>query len=721
MSSTILKPIVLAVIAGPLLGVLHAQQPDMMIADFESSDYGVSWRVAGAAFGLGPVHGKLPNQMPVEGFQGSGLVNSFRGGDDATGRLVSTPLKMERKYLQFLIGGGGWEGKTCVNLLLDGKVVRSATGPNTASGGSERLEPAQWDVTELLGKTVRLEIVDEATGTWGHINMDHIVQSDKRLDVPILLNNVTRDIRLEQPFLNFPVKNGAPKKWVTLLVNGKEQHRFDIELADGEPDWWAHFDATPYRGKTLTVKVDKLADTSKGLSAIDQTAELKAAQDLYREARRPQFHFTSRRGWLNDPNGLVYYQGEYHLFYQHNPYGWGWGNMHWGHAVSTDLVHWKELPIALYPDQHGTMYSGSAVVDWKNTAGFQTGNEPALVAFFTAAGRPFTQGIAFSNDRGRTWTKYENNPVIGHLVHENRDPKVFWYAPQQKWVMALYLDHNDFALFSSRNLKQWEKLSDLKLPDDIECPELFELPVDGNAGNSRWIFYGAHGRYLIGQFDGQKFTTDSGPHLMQQGNCWYASQTFNDVPDGRRILMPWGRMLDRDVPFHQGMPFNQMMGLPVELTLKTTDEGLRLRAVPVREMETLRGKAHQIAAQNIVPGQNPLANVKGELLEVVAEIELGDASEISFQLRGVAVVYEVKKQELTCAGRKARLKPMNGKIHLRMLVDRTAVDIFGNAGEVYMPIGQAVATDNRSLELRVKGGSATITSFDVFALDSAWN
>jgi fructan beta-fructosidase len=708
-----------ATIIGLSLVCASAQAQNLVVADFEYGDYG-TWKMTGTAFGVGPARGTLPNQMTVSGFQGSGLVNSFRGGDEATGRLTSPPFKIERKYLQFLIGGGGWENQTCVNLLLDGKVVRSATGPNTASGGSERLDQAQWDVTELLGKTITLEIVDEATGTWGHINVDHIVQSDQRLDVPIVLKNVTRDILAGRDFLNFPIKNGAPRKRVTLFVDGKELHGLDVELADGAPDWWAHFDAVPYRGKTLTVKVDKLADTSKGLSSITQTAELKEARDLYRETRRPQVHFTSRRGWLNDPNGLVYYQGEYHLFYQHNPYGWNWGNMHWGHAVSKDLVHWKELPIALYPDQHGTMYSGSAVVDWNNTAGFQTGDEPALVAMFTAAGKPFTQGLAFSNDRGRTWTKHEKNPVLGHIVHENRDPKVFWYAPEKKWVMALYLNHNDFALFSSLNLKQWEKMSDLKLPDDIECPELFELPVDGSRDNTRWIFYGAHGRYLVGQFDGQKFTAESGPHRMQQGNCWYASQTFNDVPHGRRILMPWGRMLERDVPFHQGMSFNQMMGLPVELTLKNTDEGLRLRAVPVRELETLRGKSHQIAAQNIAPGQNPLANVKGELFDIIAEITPGDAEEISIQLRGVPVVYDVRKQELTCAQRTARLKPVAGKIQLRMLVDRTSIDIFGNEGEAYLPIGIALVPANRNLELAVKGGSATISLLEVFELDSAW-
>src|SRR6478736_4206298 len=439
---------------GLACGKLSAQ--DLVVADFEGADYG-AWRVSGTAFGLGPVHGKLPGQMPVAGFQGSGLVNSFRGGDDATGRLTSPAFKIERRYVQFLIGGGGRESKTCMNLQLDGKVVRTATGPNTTPGGSERLEPAQWDVTEFIGKKVTLEIVDDANGGWGHLNVDQIVQSDKRIDVPILQHNVTRDITIDKSYLNFPIKNGAPIKRVTLLVDGREQHGFDIELADDKPDWWAFFDATPLHGKTMTVKVNKLADTSTGLSSIDQTTEIKEAQDLYRESLRPQFHFTARRGWLNDPNGLVYYDGEYHLFYQHNPYGWNWGNMHWGHAVSKDLVHWKESPEALYPDEHGTMFSGSAIVDWNNTAGFQTGKEPALVAMFTAAGKPFTQGLAYSNDRGRSWTKYEKNPVLGHLVHENRDPKVVWYAPKNKWVMSLYLDHNDFAIFSSTNLKQWVK------------------------------------------------------------------------------------------------------------------------------------------------------------------------------------------------------------------------------------------------------------------------
>jgi len=702
---------------GLACGKLNAQ--DLVIADFEGADYG-TWHATGKAFGLGPVHGKLPNQMPVDGFQGTGLVNSFRGGDAETGRLTSPSFKIERKYLQFLIGGGGWESKTCINLLLDGKIVRTATGPNTAPGGSERLEAAQWDVAEFLGKTVSLEIVDDATGTWGHINVDQIVQSDKRLAVPIVLKNVTRDIVLEKSLLNFPVKNGAPKKWVTLLVDGKELHRFDIELADGAPDWWAFFDAAPLRGRTVTLKVDKLADTSKGLSSIDQTDEIKDAKDLYREALRPQFHFTSRRGWLNDPNGLVFYEGEYHLFYQHNPYGWNWGNMHWGHAVSKDMVHWKELPVALYPDKHGTMYSGSAIVDWNNTAGFQTGKEPALVAMFTVAGKPFTQGLAYSNDRGRIWIKYEKNPVLDHIVHENRDPKVIWYAPEKKWVMALYLDHNDFALFASPNLKQWEKLCDVKLPGDAECPEFFEMPVDDNPQNTRWIFYGANGRYLVGKFDGKNFTPESGPHDLHHGNCWYASQTYSDIPakDGRRILVPWGRLPDGEI--FRSMPFNQMMGLPAELKLVSGVSGPTIKVHPVQELKSLRGRTHKIKPQSLTPDTNPLAAIDGDLFEIEAEIEVESAKEISFDLRGVSATYDVAGQKFSCLGSHSKLVPKGGRISLQIFVDRRSVDIFGDNGRLYMPMAGMISPTNRSLGLTIKGGQSSIHSLRVHELKSAW-
>ncbi len=697
------------------LGAVRAQDADWIVADFEGTNYG-DWQVTGEAFGSGPAHGTLPNQMPVDGFLGNGLVNSFHGGDGSTGTLTSPPFRIERKYLQFLIGGGGWEGKTCMNLLLNGQVVRTATGPNTQAGGSEHLGQQQWDVSELLGSNVVIQMVDQATGGWGHINVDHIVQSDRRLP-GMLVKDAKLTFKAEKRYLNLPVKNGAPTRRVSLQIDGKVEREFDIELADASPDWWAFLDLAPFKGRSIVLNVDKLPDDSLALKSISQSDKIIGAKELYHEKLRPQFHFTSKRGWNNDPNGLVFYKGEYHLFYQHNPYGWGWGNMTWGHAVSRDLVHWRELPNALYPDEHGTMFSGSAVVDWNNTAGLQTGVEKTLVCIFTAAGHPFTQGIAYSNDRGRTWTKYQENPVLGHVAGENRDPKVIWYAPEKKWIMALYLEQDKYALFSSPDLKHWQKMSEVVIPGDSECPEFFQIAVDGDKQNPRWIFYGGKGLYLIGKFDGTTFAPESGPHAMQEGNCFYASQTYNDIPpaDGRRILIPWGGMAT------PGMPFNQMMGIPVELTLRTTDAGLQLFANPVRELTSLRARSHIIKPQTLAPGENPLGGVKGELLDVTAEFTLGDATEIGFKLRGVPVTYDVKKRELSCGDKQALLEPEDGKIQLRILVDRTSIDIFGNHGRLYMPMGVIVPADNTSLEVFARGGDAKIDSLNVFELKPAWN
>lgn len=699
--------------------MVRAQNPDILIANFEGTNYG-AWTVTGTAFGSGPAHGTLPNQMRVDGFQGQGLVDSYYGGDGSTGALASPPFKIERKYLQFLIGGGGWKGKTCMNLLLDGKVVRTATGPNIQAGGSERLQPAQWDVRQFIGKTAILQIVDDASGTWGHINVDQIIQSDKRTDAPILCFNVTRSLDIEKPYLNFPVQNGASMRHVRVLVNGKTERAFDIELAAGKPDWWAFLDTTPFIGQTVMIQVDRLPENSTGLSSIYQSDEINDSQDLYHERLRPQFHFTSRRGWLNDPNGLVYFNGEYNLFYQHNPYGWSWGNMSWGHAVSKDLVHWKELPVALYPDKHGAIWSGSAVVDWDNTAGFQTGKDPALVAVFTSSGKPFTQGIAYSNDGGRTWTKYVHNPVLGHIVGENRDPKVVWYAPEKKWVMALYLEGHTYALLSSPDLKHWQKLSEFSLPGDAECPNLFEISLDGDTHNKRWVFYGASGIYVVGNFDGQKFTPETRPRRLENGNCWYASQVYSDIPagDGRTILIPWGRLPNGEI--FRGMPFNQMMGLPVQLTLHSTSSGPELAVKPVRELKSLRQRTYEIKPQLLKRGANPLAGIRIDLLEIEAVIAPGDTRDISFNLRGVRVVYNVASQKVSCMGCQARLTPQDGKISLHIYVDRASVDIYGGWGSLYMPMAQALSPENQSLKLTCEGGNAKIVSLNVYKLKSAW-
>jgi sucrose-6-phosphate hydrolase SacC (GH32 family) len=281
---------------------------------------------------------------------------------------------------------------------------------------------------------------------------------------------------------------------------------------------------------------------------MEQNTIARGETASYHETYRPQFHFTAPAGWLNDPNGLVYHAGEYHLFFQHNPFGVNWGNMTWGHAVSGDLVHWRALPNAIEPDRMGTIFSGSAVVDNGNTAGFQTGREPALVAIYTAAGgsspesdgQPFTQCIASSNDRGLTWSKYERNPVLPHIVGENRDPKVIWYAPGRFWVMALFLDGESFALFTSPDLKHWTRTQTLAITGS-ECPDFFPLSVEGEPDEERWVFMAANGHYIVGTFDGARFVPETDACVLDFGANYYAMQTYSDIPaqDGRRIQIAW--------------------------------------------------------------------------------------------------------------------------------------------------------------------------------------
>jgi fructan beta-fructosidase len=695
-------------------------QKDILIADFEGEDYG-NWKVTGEAFGPGPARGTLSGQMDVTGFEGESLVNSYYEGDETTGTLTSPTFEIKRKHINFLIGGGKNPGETCINLLVDGKVVRTATGPNDRPGGSEELAWHTWDVLALHGRSAQIQIVDNKTGGWGHINIDHIIQSDKK---PAVIGEKSRQFVLRKKYLNFPVKNGAKKRLIHLIVGDKVVREFAIELAHDDPDFWVFLDVSAFRNKKATVRINKYDPArSKGFDSVYQADTYIGEKNVYREKLRPQFHFTSKRGWNNDSNGMVYYDGEYHLFYQHNPYGWNWGNMTWGNAVSKDMIHWTELGDAIHPDRLGTIFSGSAVVDTDNTAGFQTGDEKVIVCIYTSAGgtnpmsrdEPFTQSIAYSNDRGRTCTVYEGNPVLGHINGGNRDPKVIWHTPTGQWVMALYLDDREMAFFTSKDLKSWEFQSKLKCFH--ECPELFELPVDGDENDKKWILYGASGEYLVGHFDGKEFKSETDAIRFHHGNCFYASQTFTNIPqsDGRRIQIAWGR-----VPMPE-MPFNQMMLFPVTLTLHSTEEGIRMFAEPVRELESLHGRRRrQWKYKTLKPGDNLLSGVSGELLHIRADLRLAGAAEAGFVIRDVPVMYNAEKRELSCHGKKAPLKPVNGKINLEILVDRTSIEIFANGGRMYMPIGVILADNSKSIEIFTKGGNTEVESLEVFRLRSAW-
>lgn len=342
----------------------------------------------------------------------------------------------------------------------------------------------------------------------------------------------------------------------------------------------------------------------------EEVANQTEKESWYKEEYRPQFHFSPKEKWMNDPNGLVFNQGVYHLFYQYYPEDIVWGPMHWGHAVSEDLVHWKHKSIALYPDEHGYIFSGSAVVDKKNTSGFGENGEAPLVAIFTyhskegeEAGRMDfqTQGIAYSLDNGDTWNKYEGNPIIPNDgIKDFRDPKVFWHEPSQSWILTLVAgDHAKF--YTSKNLKDWDYLSDFGKSQGAhggvwECPDLFPLQVDGSE-KEKWVLIisinpgapngGSGTQYFVGDFDGKVFTSDQKePKWLDHGTDNYAGVTYNNVPENSRFFIGWMSNWNyaQDTPTKK---WRSAMTVPRKLSLHKVAEDYFLANYPIDKISDL--------------------------------------------------------------------------------------------------------------------------------------
>jgi fructan beta-fructosidase len=709
-----------------------ADRPDLLLADFEGDAYPAGWKTTGTAFGKGPAKGTLPNQMPVSGFLGKGLVNSYLGGDGSTGTLTSPPFKIERRYLNFLVGGGK-HPKTRVDLLVGGKAVRTATGPNDKPGGSERLDWHTWDVAEFEGKDAIIEIVDGETGGWGHINADHFVQSDTRKQA----ERVTRHLgNIDQQYLHLPVKTGAPLRRVQLVVRLTRDggagrtvvedeivREFDIELADGQPDYWAFADVSAFRGQRLLVRTVLPAD-SKALESLKLADDVPDAEKLYREKHRPLFHFTSRFGWLNDPNGLVYHDGEWHLFYQHNPFGVNWGNMHWGHAVSKDLVRWKELGIGLYPKKYGDWaFSGSAIVDTNNTSGWGTKEKPPLVLAYTSTGRG--ECIAYSTDRGRTWTEHDRNPVVKHA---GRDPKLVWYEKGKHWVMAVYDEHDKkqwIAFYTSPDLKDWKFAS--RIEGFYECPDLFPISKWGEFPKQKWVLYGADGKYFVGDFDGKSFRPDTKEKKQLWYGRFYAAQTFENPPnstlffnhvtyDGppRRVQIGWANGMT-----FPGMAFNQQMTLPVELKLHKEADQYYLSAEPVNELDQLmvRPDEELQSVQKLSEARSLASNL--DAFQVALEVEMLKATGFTLDLRGTKLSYDATKQLLTCKDVTARVPLVDRKVSMGVFVDRGSVEVFAHGGRVAMSIAAIPDEKNRKVELIPQAGEIRI-DVGIWRMKSAW-
>ena len=494
---------------------------------------------------------------------------------------------------------------------------------------------------------------------------------------------------------------------------------------------------------------------------------------LYNEKYRPQYHFTPEENWLNDPNGLVYYKGEYHLFYQHNPNDIIWGSMHWGHAVSRDLIHWQHLPIALEPDEElGMVFSGSAVVDKNDSSGFFQG-ESGLVAIYTShleteEGPVEHQCLAYSRDQGRSWTKYEKNPVIKNIGEKDfRDPKVFWHEQREKWIMIVACKDR-VQFYDSANLKDWNFLSDFGTEIGIhgevwECPDLIKLPVEKeakdlefdtaaaekNSANSKdkWLLSigDSHGRstgvvtqYFIGDFDGFKFSSDyEQSFIVDHGQDLYALQSWSNLPDQRKVWLGWMN----NIGYMNQIPtktWRGMMSLPRELKLIDKNGRIKLVQKPIEELKELRENIYQEDDINLA--DEMIIYTEDESYELNALIEFGEAEGVSFVLnengdQKTVVGFNIKEGKIFVDRRSSGVtdfsdnfleykeidwKVKDKQIGINIFVDGSSLEVFIDGGE--LSITDLFFPEKAQQKIRIKtiNGELKIENFELYKLQSIW-
>ena len=572
-------------------------------------------------------------------------------------------------------------------------------------------------------------------------------------------------------YILLPIEEEAAESQVLLDTGEATDTDMDIRLAQTQVDYFVPF-ALPTGVKTATVCVRNKSKDALCWKEIKLSDTFDTANT---EKFRPVYHHTPLYGWMNDANGLVYKDGEYHLYFQYNPYGSKWGNMHWGHSVSKDLVHWEHLAPAIARDTLGHIFSGSSIVDQENVAGYGVGS---ILVFYTSASdkNGQIQCLAFSKDNGRTFTKYEKNPILcpADGLRDFRDPKVFRYEPEDKWVMIVSAD-KEMRFYDSKNLKDWNYMSSFGegygvQPCQFECPDMVELPVDGDLNRKKWAlivnvnpgcyFGGSATQYFTGDFDGKKFSCDSQPNVtkwLDWGKDHYATVCFSNTGE-RTIAVPWmsNWQYCNIVPTKQ---FRSANALPRELSLYTQDGEIYLSAVPVPEIKTLRKEKKEIPAFTVANDyhiDSLLADNDGAY-ELALEITVGEAEimgfnlfndkgekvDIYFNLPEKRLVMDRTKSGIVDFGKKsvsheievhdrrkttsinyiddfalatwAPIKKEN-KYTLDVFVDKCSVEIFLNGGKVAMTNLIFPSEPYNRMCFYSKGGSFQVDSFNAYRL-----
>lgn len=549
-------------------------------------------------------------------------------------------------------------------------------------------------------------------------------------------------------YLLLPVQEKAGESQVCLATGNPTDTPMDVRLAHEQVDYYVPF-ALPQASATIRIESKELQRL-----CLDSIRLSDSFDTTNREKYRPLYHHTPLFGWMNDANGLIYKDGEYHLFYQYNPYGSMWGNMHWGHSVSRDLVSWEHLPVALDRDTLGHIFSGSSVVDFNNSAGY---GEGSMISFYTSASdkNGQIQCMAYSTDNGRTFTKYDANPVLRPFdgLKDFRDPKVFWYEPEKKWVMVVSAD-KEMRFYSSTDLKEWSYLSGFGegygvQPSQFECPDLFELAVDGNPQQKKWvlivninpgsIFGGSATQYFVGDFDGTTFTCDTKPEVVKWldwGKDHYATVCFSNTAD-RVIAVPWmsNWQYANTVPTKQ---FRSANALPRELTLYKEKNDIYVAANPVKEVEKLRAESIAINdfdfeegchIDTILPNNEGAYELNLALQSTTADTygfklrnEAGEYVDIHIDAKAGKVYMDRTHSGQTDFSPKEFAVATWGEISkstahtFQVFVDKCSIELFVDGGKVAMTNLVFPETPYNLIEFHAEGGKANVKNMYIYKL-----
>ena len=553
-------------------------------------------------------------------------------------------------------------------------------------------------------------------------------------------------------FLLLPVQENAPEGKVNIIVNNEFQleQNINIRLAREKVDYYVPLDLSAYQGKSVSVDVTGMPSSSLCWKEIKLSDTFDSSN---RETYRPVYHHTPVYGWMNDPNGMFYKDGVYHLYFQYNPYGSMGANMTWGHSTSTDLTHWTYEGTAIVPDAWGAIFSGSCVVDKDNTAGFGKG---AVVAFYTSAkstpwGDVQSQSMAYSLDNGKTFIKYEHNPILTSTERDFRDPKVFWYAPGKHWVMMLAVGQ-EMQIYSSGNLKEWKKESSFGAMQGAhggvwECPDLVEVAVEGSK-EKKWVlicnlnpggpFGGSAAQYFVGSFDGKKFVNESPTQTkwLDWGKDNYATVTWSNAPAGSCIALGWmsNWQYANNVPTTQYRSANT---LARDLTLYRAGGELYLKSKPSPEIKKARAEEKKISTFEVKGNYEVaslLADNKGAY-EIEMTIENKGTSKIDFSLMNekgekVAMYYDVVRKQFVMDRSASGIvgfsrdfpavtvAPVRNtdQIHLRLFIDRSSVEAFGEDGDYVMTNLVFPAEPYNRMVFSSDKGSYIVKSMNVYRL-----